>query len=91
MRSVHEGKLFDDDVFVLLEYNSEGNIAEVKYRGVWLTVDNGYLIFHSAIHLILIHGNYHHIFLHAANIYLFDTIHTFTYTFQNIGTIFISS
>ena len=41
--SVNEGELFDGHEFTLLEFNSERNIADVQYRGVWFTVENGYL------------------------------------------------
>ena len=40
--SIKEGKLFNDHDFKLLERNLNGEIVEVKYKGVYLLVDNGY-------------------------------------------------
>ena len=43
VRGIHEGVLFEDNEFTLFEYDALGNIVEVKYQGVWIMVDNGYL------------------------------------------------
>ena len=41
IRYVKRGKILQDNIFKLLE--RRGNkIAKVKYRGVWIIVDNGY-------------------------------------------------
>ena len=40
---VHNGDLFDKNEFTLYEYDTNGNIVEVKYKGCWFMVDNGYL------------------------------------------------
>ena len=37
------GKLMSDNVFELLEQTENGEIIQVKYKGSWLLVDNGYL------------------------------------------------
>ena len=38
-----EGKILQDVEFILLERDLSGNIIEVKYKGAWVMVDNGYL------------------------------------------------
>ena len=43
VKGIHEGKIFEDNEFTLFEYDELGNITEVKYQGVWIMVDNGYL------------------------------------------------
>ena len=43
VRGIHEGKLFENNEFTLFEYDASGNIEKVKYQGVWIMVDNGYL------------------------------------------------
>ena len=43
IRSVHDGELFQDFEFTLLEYNEQGMIVERTYSGVWFIADNGYL------------------------------------------------
>ena len=40
--SIKEEKLFNDHKFKLLERNPNGEIVEVKYKGVYLLVDSGY-------------------------------------------------
>jgi len=40
---LHNGKLLPDHAFKLYDYDSDGNIVKIKYKGGWLLVDNGYL------------------------------------------------
>ena len=40
---VHDGCLLQDNEFVLLYYNCLGNVISVKYKGVYVIVNNGYL------------------------------------------------
>ena len=40
---VNDGELFQESTFSLFERNLDGEINEIKYRGVWFMVDNGYL------------------------------------------------
>jgi hypothetical protein len=46
---IHEGDLYSDHVFELLEADARGEITRVKYRGVWLLVDNGYLAWPTTV------------------------------------------
>ena len=41
--TVHDGEMFQDNEFSLYEYDLHGNIIEIKYKGAWYMVDNGYL------------------------------------------------
>ena len=41
---MRKGKVMMDNIFELLDYNDDGVICSVKYRVLWLLVDNGYLI-----------------------------------------------
>jgi hypothetical protein len=43
IRGVHEGELFSDNEFKLLEINENNEEVEVTYKGAWFIVDNGYL------------------------------------------------
>ena len=43
IRGVHEGELFSDNEFTLLELNDDGEETEITYKGAWFIVDNGYL------------------------------------------------
>ena len=43
IRGVHDGDIHSDYKFELLEYDNNGNIVKVIYKGVWFIVDNGYL------------------------------------------------
>ena len=49
IRGVHEGKLFNDYKFNLLEYDAAGEVVEIKYQGAWFMVDNGYLAWSTTI------------------------------------------
>jgi hypothetical protein len=40
---LRRNELLQDVVFVLHEYNADGTIKEVTYKGAWIMVDNGYL------------------------------------------------
>jgi hypothetical protein len=40
---VHDGYLLQDNDFELLDYDRLGNVISVKYKGVYVIVDNGYL------------------------------------------------
>jgi hypothetical protein len=48
-RGIHEGTCLSEVEFVLLETDSNGNIVERKYKGVWQLVDNGYLSWSTTI------------------------------------------
>ena len=43
LSGVNDGELFNDFEFTLFEKNTSNEIVEVKYKGVWFMVDNGYL------------------------------------------------
>ena len=43
VRGVHEGEVFNNYTFKLLEHDNDQKIVEVEYLGVWFMVDNGYL------------------------------------------------
>lgn len=43
IRGVHEGDLYSDNEFTLLELNENNEEVEVTYKGAWFIVDNGYL------------------------------------------------
>ena len=43
LSAVNDGDMYDDFEFTLFEHDLDGNIVEVKYKGVWFIVDNGYL------------------------------------------------
>ena len=43
IRGVHEGELYSDNEFKLLELNDNNEEVEVTYKGAWFIVDNGYL------------------------------------------------
>jgi hypothetical protein len=40
---IRDGLLLQDNDFELLDYNRLGNVISVKYKGVYVIVDNGYL------------------------------------------------
>ena len=40
---VQDGYLLQDNDFELLDYDHLGNVISVKYKGVYVIVDNGYL------------------------------------------------
>lgn len=40
---MRKGQIMMDNVFELFEYDDNGIICSVKYSGVWLLVNNGYL------------------------------------------------
>jgi hypothetical protein len=43
MNDIYKGNILQDVEFELLQRKEKGEIVPVKYKGVWLTVDNGYL------------------------------------------------
>ena len=43
IRGVHEGELYSDNEFKLIELNDDNEEVEVTYKGAWFIVDNGYL------------------------------------------------
>ena len=48
---LRNGKIMQDNIFELLQHNSDdGVVYEVKYRGVWMLVDNDDLNWGTAIH-----------------------------------------
>ena len=49
LKGVKNGTLYEDCEFILLEYDSNGNIIEVCYKGVWFMVDNGYLSWSNTV------------------------------------------
>ena len=44
MRGSHEGKLFNDCKFTLLEHDVAGKFVQQKYQGVWFMIDNVCLV-----------------------------------------------
>ena len=46
---MRKGKVMMDNIFELLDYDDDGVICSVKYRGVLLLVDNGYLNWSTTI------------------------------------------
>ena len=40
---VRDGYLLQDNDFELLDYDRLGNVISVKYKGVYVIIDNGYL------------------------------------------------
>jgi hypothetical protein len=49
VKGIHDGKHLHDIEFELCELDPDGNVKVVKYRGVWIIVDNGYLHWSSTI------------------------------------------
>jgi hypothetical protein len=43
LNNIYKGKILQDVIFELLQKNEQGEIISVKYRGVWIMVNNGYL------------------------------------------------
>ena len=43
IKAIKRGDILQDNVFELLERHGD-KIVAVKYRGVWIAVDNGYWI-----------------------------------------------
>ena len=43
INALHDGKYDNSHKFTLLSYDNDGNIINVKYRGCYVIVDNGYL------------------------------------------------
>jgi hypothetical protein len=43
LTAVRAGSILADNEFELLSYNKEGNVISVRYNGVYVIVDNGYL------------------------------------------------
>ena len=43
IRGVHEGDLYSDNEFKLIELNDKNEEVEITYKGAWFIVDNGYL------------------------------------------------
>lgn len=43
LEDLHEGKILQDEVFELLDHDERGNVITVKYKGLYVAVDNGYL------------------------------------------------
>ena len=40
---VRKGKLLGNNIFKLLEFDSNGKVVEVEYKGGWFICDNGYM------------------------------------------------
>ncbi len=40
---IRDGTILEDLEFELLVYDNEGDVIAVKYKGVYVIVDNGYL------------------------------------------------
>uniref|UniRef100_A0A7S2XME1 DDE Tnp4 domain-containing protein n=1 Tax=Attheya septentrionalis TaxID=420275 RepID=A0A7S2XME1_9STRA len=49
MQKINAGEVMDDVIFELYDYGLDGEVIEVKYRGVWLLVDNGYLAWATTV------------------------------------------
>ena len=43
INSIRDGKLCDNNMFILLEKSDDGTIKEVMHRGAWVLCDNGYI------------------------------------------------
>ena len=43
VRGVRDGEIFSEHEFTLFEKDENNEIIEVKYKGIWFMVDNGYL------------------------------------------------
>jgi hypothetical protein len=43
LNGIYKGKILQDVEFQLFQRNKKGEIISVKYKGVWVMVDNGYL------------------------------------------------
>ena len=43
LTDVRAGRILTDNQFELLSYDKEGSVASVRYNGVYVIVDNGYL------------------------------------------------
>ena len=43
IKNAHNGEYDDKHEFSLFEYDEYGAVIEIKYKGVWFVVDNGYL------------------------------------------------
>jgi hypothetical protein len=43
LTAVRAGSILTDNEFELLSYDKEGNVVSVRYNGVYVIVDNGYL------------------------------------------------
>ena len=54
---VRDGYLLQDNDFELLDYDHLGNVISVKYRGVYVIVDNGYLQWSCTVPPFTITGN----------------------------------
>ena len=39
---MRRGEILDDLTFELYDYDRDGNVIRLKYKGAWLLVDNGY-------------------------------------------------
>ena len=52
IRGVHEGRLYSEHEFKLLEIDSNNKTIEVLYQGAWFIVDNGYLDWSCAVPLM---------------------------------------
>ena len=48
-RGIHKGDILSDYEFELFKYDKDGNVITVKYKGVWLLSDNGYLTWSTTI------------------------------------------
>jgi hypothetical protein len=54
---VHNGCLLQDNDFELLDYNPLGHVISVKYKGVYVIVDNGYLQWSCTVPLFTVTSN----------------------------------
>ena len=43
-RGAHEGKLFNDYKFTLLEYDAVGEVVEQQCKGAWIMTNNGHSV-----------------------------------------------
>jgi hypothetical protein len=43
LTDVRAGQILTNNEFELLSYNKDGNVISVRYNGVYVIVDNGYL------------------------------------------------
>ncbi len=49
LTNVRDGCILTNNEFELLLYDKEGNVISVRYNGVYVIVDNGYLVWSCTV------------------------------------------
>ena len=49
LTAVRAGSILTDNEFELLSYDKEGNVVSVRYNGVYVIVNNGYLAWYCTV------------------------------------------